>query len=225
MRKALLAGLAVAVLFSAGVARAYPRPGQGSGQGSGMGAGQGSGMGSGQGDDKTAPSYDLKGEALVDIDQLHKKFVDLATAMPPDKINWRPAEGVRSIGEVYLHISQANYGFMGLLGATGPIDFKTKDFEKSTTDKAKIIEYLNSSFDFAKAQITKMANADFAKAQKELGPDANEGDVIYLLLTHAHEHLGQSIAYAREVGVTPAWTIEAQAKAKEKEKAKTTPQD
>ena len=217
MRKALLAGLAVAVLLSAGVARAYPRPGQGSGQGSGMGAGQG--------DDKTAPSYDLKGEALVDIDQLHKKFVDLATAMPPDKINWRPAEGVRSIGEVYLHISQANYGFMGLLGATGPIDFKTKDFEKSTTDKAKIIEYLNSSFDFAKAQITKMANADFAKAQKELGPDANEGDVIYLLLTHAHEHLGQSIAYAREAGVTPAWTIEAQAKAKEKEKAKATPQD
>jgi uncharacterized damage-inducible protein DinB len=213
MRKALLAGLAVAVLFSAGVARAYPRPGQGSG------------MGAGQGDDKTAPSYDLKGEALVDIDQLHKKFVDLATAMPPDKINWRPAEGVRSIGEVYLHISQANYGFMGLLGATGPIDFKTKDFEKSTTDKAKIIEYLNSSFDFAKAQITKMANADFAKPQKELGPDANEGDVIYLLLTHAHEHLGQSIAYAREVGVTPAWTIEAQAKAKEKEKAKATPQD
>ncbi len=217
MRKALLAGLAVAVLFGAGVARAYPRPGQGSGQNSGMGAGQG--------DDKTAPSYDLKGEALVDIDQLHKKFVDLATAMPPDKINWRPAEGVRSIGEVYLHISQANYGFMGLLGASGPIDFKTKDFEKSTTDKAKIIEYLNSSFDFAKAQITKMANADFAKAQKELGPDANEGDVIYLLLTHAHEHLGQSIAYAREVGVTPAWTIEAQAKAKEKEKAKATPQD
>ena len=210
MRKALLAGLAVAVLFSAGVARGYPRPG---------------GPGAGQGDDKTAPSYDLRGEALVDIDQLHKKFVDLATAIPADKLNWRPGEGVRSIGEVYLHISQANYGFMGLLGAAGPIDFKTKDFEKSTTDKAKIIEYLNSSFDFAKAQITKMANADFAKAQKELGPDANEGDVIYLLLTHAHEHLGQSIAYAREVGVTPQWTIEAQAKAKEKEKAKATPQD
>jgi uncharacterized damage-inducible protein DinB len=209
MRKALLSSLAVAVLFSAGVARAYPRPGQGSGQG----------------DDKTPPSYDLRGEALVDIDQLHKKFVDLATAMPPDKLNWRPGEGVRSIGEVYLHISQANYGFMSLLGATGPIDFKTKDFEKSTTDKAKIIEYLNASFDFAKAQITKMANADFAKPQKELGPDANEGDVIYLLLTHAHEHLGQSIAYAREVGITPAWTIEAQAKAKEKEKAKATPQD
>ena len=123
MRKALLASLAVAVLFGAGVARAYPRPGQG--------------------DDKTPPSYDLRGEALVDIDQLHKKFVDLATAMPPDKLNWRPGEGVRSIGEVYLHISQANYGFIALLGAAGPIDFKTKDFEKSTTDKAKIIEYLN----------------------------------------------------------------------------------
>src|SRR5271170_423490 len=157
MRKALLAGLAVAVLFSAGVARGYPRPGQGDGQG----------------DDKTAPSYDLRGEALVDIDQVHKKFVDLATAIPADKLNWRPGEGVRSIGEVYLHISQANYGFMALLGAAGPIDFKTKDFEKSTTDKAKIIEWLNQSFDFTKANITKMSNADFAKAQKALGPDAN----------------------------------------------------
>ena len=219
MRKALLTGLAVAVLLGAGVARAYP------GTGAGRGAGLGTGQNMAKDEDKTAPSYDLKGEALVDIDQLHKKFVDLATAMPPEKLNWRPAEGVRSIGEVYLHISQANYGFMTLLGATGPIDFKTKDFEKSTTDKAKIIEWLNQSFDFAKAQITKMSNADFAKAQKELGPDANEGDVIYLLLTHAHEHLGQSIAYAREVGITPAWTIEAQAKAKEKEKAKAAPQD
>jgi uncharacterized damage-inducible protein DinB len=203
MRKALLCACAVALLASAGIAKANPRPSQG--------------------EDKTPPSYDLKAQSLLDIDQLHKKFVDLATAIPAEKFTWRPAEGVRSIGEVYLHISQANYGFMGLLGTNPPITFKTKDFEKSTTDKAKIIEQINQSFDYVKAQVSKMSNADFAKALKELGPDANEGDVIYLLVTHAHEHLGQSIAYARVNGIVPPWTAEQMAKDKEKKQA--TPQE
>jgi uncharacterized damage-inducible protein DinB len=196
MRKALLSLFAVALLATAGLAKASPRPVTG--------------------EDKTPPSYDLKAQSLLDIDQLHKKFVDLANAIPPDKFTWRPGEGVRSIGEVYLHVSQANYGFMGLLGANPAITFKTKDYEKSTTDKAKIIEQLNQSFDYVKTTVSKMSNADFAKALKELGPDANDGDVIFLPVTHAHEHLGQSIAYAREVGVVPPWTAEEMAKAKEK---------
>ena len=57
-----------------------------------------------------------------------------------------------------------------------------------------------------------MSNADFAKAEKKLGPDANDGDVVYILVTHNHEHLGQSIAYARVNGITPPWTEEAQKK-------------
>jgi len=196
MRKALLSALAVALLASANIAKANPRPGAD--------------------EDKTPPSYDMKGQALVDIDQLHKKYVSLAEAIPAEKFSWRPAEGVRSIGEVYLHVSQASYGFTKFIGANPPITFETKDFEKSTTDKAKIIEQLNQSFDFAKASIQKMTNADFAKPLKEFGPDANFGDDIYILVTHAHEHLGQSIAYARQVGITPPWTVEAMKKAKEK---------
>ena len=183
MRKALLSALAVALLASANIAKAIPRPGAD--------------------EDKTPPSYDMKAQALVDIDQLHKKYVSLAEAIPAEKFNWRPAEGVRSIGEVYLHVSQASYGFTKFIGANPPITFETKDFEKSTTDKAKIIEQLNQSF-------------DFAKPLKEFGPDANFGDDIYILVTHAHEHLGQSIAYARQVGITPPWTVEAMKKAKEK---------
>jgi len=198
MRKALLSGLVLALLASTSIARANPRPAQG--------------------EDKTPPSYDMKAQALLDIDQLHKKFADLAGAVPAEKFNWRPAEGVRSIGEVYLHISQANYGFMDFLGANPPVNFKTKDFEKSITDKAKIIEQINQSFDFVKATVSKMTNADFSKAKKELGPDANEGDVIYLLVTHAHEHLGQSIAYARQNGIVPPWTAERQQQEAQKPK-------
>jgi uncharacterized damage-inducible protein DinB len=54
---------------------------------------------------------------------------------------------------------------------------------------------------------------------KQFGPDANKGDIIYLLAGHAHEHLGQSIAYARVNGIVPPWTAEAMKKQAAKDKA------
>ena len=54
-----------------------------------------------------------------------------------------------------------------------------------------------------------MSNADFAKLLPKLGPQANEGDVIYLLVVHDHEMLGQAISYARSIGVVPPWTAAA----------------
>ena len=162
--------------------------------------------------DKTAPSYDLKPQALLDFDDLHKKFVDLATATPQEKYSYRPAEGVRSTGEVFLHIALANYNIPSMMGAPLPDGFDAKTFEKSTTDKAQIIDQLNKSFASARAAIEKMSNADFNKPLPKLGPDANYGDVVYLLVTHAHEHLGQSIAYARVNGIIPPWTAAAAAK-------------
>jgi uncharacterized damage-inducible protein DinB len=162
--------------------------------------------------DKTPPSYDLKPQALLDLDDMHKKFVDLATATPQEKYSYRPAEGVRSTGEVFLHIALANYNIPSMMGAPLPDGFDAKTFEKSTTDKAQIIDQLNKSFASARAAIEKMSNADFNKPLPKLGPDANYGDVVYLLVTHAHEHLGQSIAYARVNGIVPPWTAAAAAK-------------
>jgi uncharacterized damage-inducible protein DinB len=163
--------------------------------------------------DKTAPSYDMKAQALVDLDQLQKKFVGLAEAIPADKYSWRPAESVRSVSELFLHVSGASYGIPTMItGVTPAAGYQREGFEKSTTDKTKVIEQLNKSFGYAIAVVQNMSNADFAKAEKKLGPDANSGDVIYLLVTHAHEHLGQAIADARINGIVPPWTAEAMKK-------------
>jgi uncharacterized damage-inducible protein DinB len=166
-------------------------------------------------EDKTPPSYDMKPQALQDLQDMHKKMVGLATSIPTEKYTWRPEPGVRSVSELLLHVSGANYGYPPLITGTAPAPgFKAEGFETSTTDKAKIIEQLNQSFTYAEAALQAMSNADFAKPEKKLGPDANDGDVIYLMIVHNHEHLGQTIAYARLNGVTPPWTEEAQRKAK-----------
>jgi uncharacterized damage-inducible protein DinB len=166
--------------------------------------------------DHTAPSYDMKGQALLDLESVQKKFVDLANALPADKLTWRPTPDSRSFAEVFLHVAGERYGILGMMGATKPAGFNGKTFEKSTTDRTQIIEELNKSWGFAQGAIQHMSNVDFAKLLPELGPQANAGDVVYLLVADAHEHLGQAVAYARENGIVPPWTIEAQKKAAEK---------
>ncbi len=166
--------------------------------------------------DHTAPSYDMKPQALLDLQGVQKKFVDLANALPQDKFTWRPSADARSFAQVFLHVAGERYGILGLMGVAPPEGFDGKTFDKSTTDKTKIIAELNKSWDFTQKAINAMSNADFAKLLPKLGPQANDGDVIYILVADAHEHLGQSVAYARENGIVPPWTAEAKKQAAEK---------
>jgi uncharacterized damage-inducible protein DinB len=170
--------------------------------------------------DHTAPSYDMKAQSLVDLEQVQKKFVALANAVPADKLTWRPTADSRSFAEVFLHVAGERYGILGMMGATAPADYNDKTFEKSTTDRAKIVAELNRSWDFAKTAINGMTNADFAKLLPKLGPQANAGDVVYILVGDAHEHLGQAVAYARENGIAPPWTVEAKKAAEKKAEQK-----
>ena len=162
--------------------------------------------------DSTAPSYDLKAQALLDLEGVNKKCVDLAEALPSDKLTWRPSADTRSFAEVFLHVAGERYGILSLMGATPPAGFKAGALEKSTTERGRIVEELNQSWDFANKTISGMSNADFAKLLPKLGPQANEGDVVYILVADAHEHLGQLVAYARQNGIVPPWTLEQQKK-------------
>ena len=162
--------------------------------------------------DSTAPSYDMKAQALLDLQGVNKKCVDLLEALPNDKLAWRPSPDTRSFAEVFLHVAGERYTILSLMGATPPAGFKAREYEKSTTEKDRIVEDLNQSWDFANKTINGMSNADFAKLMPKLGPQANEGDVIYILVADAHEHLGQLIAYARQNGVVPPWTVQNQKK-------------
>ena len=163
--------------------------------------------------DHSAPSYDMKPQALLDLENVQKKFAELAAAVPADKFNWRPSPDARSFAKLFLHVAGERYGILALMGAQTPADIDLKTMEKSTTDQARIVADLNKSWDFAKKNIQSMANSDFAKPIPKLGPEANAGDVVYILVSDAHEHLGQAIAYARQNGIVPPWTVEAQKQA------------
>jgi hypothetical protein len=166
--------------------------------------------------DHTAPSYDMKAQSLADLQIVQNKMVALANAVPADKMTWRPSPDSRSFAEVFLHVAGERYQILGLGGAVPPASFDGKTYEKSTTDPAQIVAQLNQTWEFAQKTINAMSNADFAKPVPKLGPEANAGDVVYILVADAHEHLGQLVAYARENSIVPPWTAAAMKKGAEK---------
>ena len=157
-----------------------------------------------------------RSEVLSEVIVQGDKFVRLAEAIPADKYTWRPAPDVRSFAEVFLHVAAANYGLYGMVGAAPPDGGPKKGLEKSTTDKAKVIATLKDSFEYARKSITAMPDANLEKSMDWFGGKNTERGVLLFIVRHGAEHLGQSIAYARMVGVVPPWTEDAQKKQPEK---------
>jgi uncharacterized damage-inducible protein DinB len=157
-----------------------------------------------------------RSEVLAEVMIQEDKFSRLAEAIPAEKYTWRPSPDVRSFAEVFLHVAAANYNLYKLVGTPPPAGFAVKDFENSATDKAKVIAILKDSFAHAKKAITAMPDADLDKSLDWFGGKNTERGILLFIVRHAAEHLGQSIAYARFIGVVPPWTEDMQKKPAEK---------
>ena len=134
---------------------------------------------------------------------LSDKFTGLARVMA-GKYDWKPGEGVRSVGDVFNLIVRENGLLAGTLtgagadqggGAAAPI-----------VEPEKLQEALKTSYANLQKLIDGLSDADLKTPVKLFGRDfTKEGAVRYLFADH-HEHLGQSIAYARSNGVVPPWS-------------------
>lgn len=160
-----------------------------------------------------------RSEILAEVMIQEDKFTRLAEAVPAEKYTWRSSPDVRSFAEVFLHVSVANYNLYKLVGTPPPAGLDVKTFEKSTTDKAKVIATLKDSFAHAKKAITAMPDADLDKSMDWFGGKNTERGILLFIVRHAAEHLGQSIAYARFIGIVPPWTEDLQKKPAEKKEA------
>lgn len=152
----------------------------------------------------------VRGEFLDEVAFYEQRFTRLAEAIPADKFSWRPAEGVRSIGEVYMHVVSANYGFAKMLGTDFPAGVDPKTMMAIAGDKAKVVQALKDSFAHMRQAILAIKDSDLDNSLKTPRGQSTVRGAFFLISGHYGEHLGQSIAYAREVGIVPPWTEERQ---------------
>lgn len=151
---------------------------------------------------------------LRDIAGLEQKLVALAEAMPEASYDWRPGQGVRSVGEVVMHVAADNYFLPVFAGvdapaATGikPGDYPSvQAYEQRKATKAEAIQALRDSFVHLRAAMEGTDEAFLGRTADLFGNQMSGLDLWVMTATHLHEHLGQSIAYARSNGVVPPWS-------------------
>jgi uncharacterized damage-inducible protein DinB len=133
------------------------------------------------------------------------QLIALAEATPADKFAWRPAPGVRSTSEVYMHIVMANFFLLSVTGPKMPADLK-QDAEKTVTTKPEVIAWLKRSLDAVKQAHMAADPRDMTRKVKVANRDATVDGMYLRIIVHANEHMGQLIAYSRMTGVVPPWS-------------------
>jgi uncharacterized damage-inducible protein DinB len=159
---------------------------------------------------QTTPTAGPRLEFLDEVSYYEQRYIRLADAVPPEKYNWRPIEGVRTLGEAYMHIVAANYGFARMLGTAPPAGLDTKALMASSNDKAKVIQALKDSFAHFRGAILAIKDSELDREIKSPRGQTTIRGSFFFITGHFGEHLGQSIAYARSVGIVPPWTVERQ---------------
>jgi uncharacterized damage-inducible protein DinB len=136
-----------------------------------------------------------------DAGVLSDKFTGLAHVMV-GKYDWKPGQGVRSVADVFNLIVKENGLLAGVLSGTP----STGAPPAPITDPEKVQEALKASYANLQKAITGLSDTDLQTRVKLFGEDMTKQYALMLILEDQHEHLGQSIAYARTNGVVPPWS-------------------
>ncbi len=136
------------------------------------------------------------------------KLVALAREMPESTYDWSPGDGVASVAHVYMHIARYNYMYPAQnLGRDTPVSAAEYGrWEDEVSGKAQVVEILEASMEYVRSLAVEMSASDLERETTLYGRDVGEWAVLFQLIAHMNEHLGQSIAYARMNGVVPPWS-------------------
>jgi uncharacterized damage-inducible protein DinB len=134
-----------------------------------------------------------------------QQLIALAEATPADKFGWRPAPGVRSTSQVYMHIVEANFYLLSVTGPKMPDDWP-EDADKKITSKPEVIAWLKRSLEAVKQAHLSEKPQDLERKVHIADRDATLDGMYLRILVHANEHMGQLVAYARMTGVVPPWS-------------------
>jgi uncharacterized damage-inducible protein DinB len=155
----------------------------------------------------------VMGDLLQDVQGVEEKLVSLAQAIPAEKYAWRPGQGVRSVGEVVMHVAADNWFIPVLAGVNAPANTGITDsyqtvqsYENRQMAKDAAIAEMRRSFTHLKQAMNGTADSALDEQVDMFGQKASRRGLWVMATTHLHEHLGQLIAYARSNDVVPPWS-------------------
>jgi uncharacterized damage-inducible protein DinB len=161
---------------------------------------------------EAAPQPPAGADLNVALHDLEAHIMALAKAVPEEKYSWRPAAGVRSFQQVFLHIANGNQLLLNIALNSPDADALKKLIDEQAKNEAapatkdKVLEVLAESFTAIHQAIDRARPATLTRAVDFFGTPATANSVLINLETHMAEHLGQAIAYSRMNGIVPPWS-------------------
>ena len=149
-------------------------------------------------------------EQVADFETMRDKFLALAEAFPEETWDWRPMEGVRSVRDVMALMVAEGYLFPRLWGATPPegvaSGFGAEIARVATLSKSEIIAEMEKAFEHLLASCRDMTEEEQSAETDWFGRKVTATAAMGFAAGDMHEHLGQSIAYARTNHIVPPWS-------------------
>ena len=133
------------------------------------------------------PGQQIKGNFV----SVNKRLLEMAEDFPADKYDYRPAKGVRSFGEVIVHVT-SGIVYAAKAGRGEKVQWDELDAKNYKT-KDQIVGLLQKSIADANATLKSVPEDSFAK---NLQPWLS-------VIEHSAEHYGLLVAYYRANGLVP----------------------
>jgi uncharacterized damage-inducible protein DinB len=152
----------------------------------------------------TPPGF--RAEFLGHLNYSGNRLLALAEATPEALFAWRPNDAVMSIEQVYTHIARYNYYYPeSSLGIPAPEGVQVETMEE-ITGKAQVVDVLRRSLEHVRQAVEQMPEERLSEEARLYGRQVAGWSVLFQLLAHMNEHVGQSISYARMNGIVPPWS-------------------
>ena len=161
---------------------------------------------------EVAPTPAAGADLSMPLKDLEAHIMALAKAVPDEKYSWKPAAGVRSFQQVFLHIAYGNQLLLNIARNSPTGDALQKQIEEQSKNeqadvtKDKVLEILATSFTAVHRALDRARAQTLTRSVDFFGTPATTNGVLIDLETHMAEHLGQAIAYARMNGIVPPWS-------------------
>ncbi len=127
-------------------------------------------------------------------------IVAAAEQLPEADYGYAPTTGVRTFGQLFGHIANANYMFCSQGGA-GASPNKA-DIEKTVTSKADLVAALKAAFAFCDAAYV-LPDAKLTDEVELFGMKGSKLWVLNFNAVHNAEHYGNLVTYLRMKGMVP----------------------
>ncbi len=123
-----------------------------------------------------------------------------AEKMPEENFSFKPADTVRSYGQILGHVADAQYRFCSVvLGETNP----APKIEQTKTSKAELIAAMKDAFAYCDKAYDGMTDASGAQTVSLFGSDTPKLGVLNVNNVHSVEHYGNLVTYMRMKNIVP----------------------